>query len=208
MWRAAGWLLVVALALAARGFDSDVARVACAAVVLALIAANAPSNLRAPVALAALGAACVLWLGGVPRMLDAMPALIAALIAWLFARTLLAARRPLIARAIASIDGVQQLDDPHTASYARRLTLVWACWQAALALIAAALAAAAAAQIALPGWVPGPRLFGAVVLPGALAALFIGEFLLRRRLLPQAPRTHLVPFLAALVRAWPALLKD
>ena len=71
--------------------------------------------------------------------LDTLPALIAALVGWLFARTLCAGRTPLIARAIAAIDGPRWLDDPAVAAYARRLTAVWAVWQFALAACAALL---------------------------------------------------------------------
>ena len=43
--------------------------------------------------------------------LDVLPALIAALVGAVFARTLRRGRTPLIARAIAAIDGVVWLDD-------------------------------------------------------------------------------------------------
>jgi len=59
-------------------------------------------------------------------LLDALPALIAALVGWLFARTLRRGRRPLIARAIAAVDGPALLGDPHVARYARALTAIWA----------------------------------------------------------------------------------
>lgn len=138
--------------------------------------------------------------------LDALPALIAALVGWLFARTLAYGRTPLIARAIAAIDGAQWLDDPAVAGYARRLTAVWAVWQFALAVCAALLALHAHGIFADAAWLPSPRMFGWIVLPLAVAALFLGEFFLRPHLLPQAPRRSLFTFLAALIRHWPALL--
>ena len=55
-------------------------------------------------------------------LLDALPALIAALVGWLFARTLRRGCRPLIARAIAAIEGPEQLADPRVTRYARTLT--------------------------------------------------------------------------------------
>ena len=139
--------------------------------------------------------------------LDALPALIAALIGWLFARTLARGRRPLIARAIAAIDGAQWLDDPAVADYSRRLTAIWAAWQFALATCAALLALHAHGFFAAAA-LPSPRVFGWIILPLAVTALFLGEFLLRPHLLPQAPRRGLFAFLAALIRHWPALLAE
>lgn len=165
-------------------------------------------------ALVWLGVAALALLGhflggaGVRGALDALPALIAALVGWLFARTLARARTPLIARAIAAIDGPQWLDDPAVATYARRLTAVWATWQFALAACAALLALHAHGILADAAWLPSPRMFGWIILPSAVAALFLGEFLLRPRLLPQAPRRGFFDFLHALVRHWPALLDD
>ena len=140
--------------------------------------------------------------------LDALPALIAAAIGWLFARTLARGRSPLIARAIAAIDGPQWLNDSTIAAYARRLTAVWAAWQFALAACAALVALHAHGFFANAAWLPLPRAFGWIVLPLAVAVLFLGEFLLRPRLLPQAPRRGLFAFLAALIRHWPALLTE
>lgn len=139
--------------------------------------------------------------------LDALPALIAALIGWLFARTLARGHTPLIARAIAAIDGPQWLEDPAVAAYARRLTAVWATWQFALAACAVLLALHAHG-IFIAAVLPSPRAFGWVVLPLAVSALFLGEFFLRPNLLPQVPRRGLFAFLAALIRHWPALVSE
>lgn len=209
MWRAFGWLCIAALALCAHWFDSDGCRVACAIGVLVLIGINAPRALRLPLVLTALIALSLIVAGGVNRLLDALPALIAGLIAWIFARTLWRDRVPLIARAIVALDGAAQLNDPAIARYARCLTWVWAGYQSALAAIAALLAmraAGALSGLALPGL--SPRLFGAIVLPLAVATLFLGEFALRRWLLPQAPRHSLFAFVRNLVRAWPSLISD
>lgn len=140
--------------------------------------------------------------------LDALPALIAASVGWLFARTLARGRTPLIARAIAAIDGPQWLNDPAVAAYARRLTAVWAAWQFALAACAALVTLHAHGFFADAAWLPSPRVFGWIILPLAVAALFLGEFFLRPHLLPQAPRRGLFAFLAALIRHWPALLAE
>jgi hypothetical protein len=140
--------------------------------------------------------------------LDALPALIAALVGWLFAGTLRAGRTPLIARAIAAIDGPQWLDDPAVKAYALRLTVVWAAWQFALGACAALVALHAHGFFADATWLPTPRIFGWLILPLAIATLLLGEFFLRPRLLPQAPRRSLFAFLAALIRHWPALLAE
>jgi uncharacterized membrane protein len=210
MARAFGWLGIAALAVCAYWFDSDGCRVACALGVLALIGINAPRALRWPLALTALIALILLVCGGVNRLLDALPALIAGLIAWIFARTLRRDRVPLIGRAIAALDGAAQLNnDPAVARYARRLTWVWAIYQSALAAIAALLAIHAAGG---PNWVAtpamSPRVFGAIALPLAVAILFLGEFALRRWLLPQAPRHSLFFFVRKLIHVWPSLIGD
>jgi uncharacterized membrane protein len=210
MARALGWLGIATLAACAHWFDSDFYRVACAFALLALIGINAPRALRLPLVLIALTALTLIFAGGVNRLLDAVPALIAGLIAWIFARTLRRDRVPLIGRAIAALDGAEQLNrDPAIARYARRLTWVWAIYQTALAAIAALLAIRAAgglSWLAMPGL--SPRLFGAIVLPSAVAILFLCEFVLRRWLLPQAPRHSLVVFVRNLVRVWPSLIGD
>ncbi|MGH8041825.1 MAG: hypothetical protein ACREPN_07265 [Rudaea sp.] len=160
----------------------------------------------------------VIWLGVIAfaalahwvdtGLLDALPALIAALIGWLFARSLRAGRTPLIGRAIAAIDGDAWLDDAAVARYARRLTALWAIWQFALSAVAVVFLLHARGW--QPSWqlLPSPRLFGMVGLPAAVGALLLAEFFLRPRLLPQAPRHGLFAFLRALIVHWPFSLRD
>lgn len=209
MWRPLGWIGIVALVLAARWYGSDIFRAACAFLVLALIAVAAPRALRLPLALIALIALMLVACAGIGRLFDALPALIAGLVAWIFARSLWRGRTPLIGRAIAALDGATQLHDPAVARYARRLTWVWVVYQTVLAAIASLLAIHAAGKL---DWLPvhgmNPSWFGAAVLPLAVAALFLGEFVLRRRLLPQAPRHRLFAFVRDLIRVWPSLLGD
>jgi len=160
----------------------------------------------------------VAWLGVVALLvlarlydrsgaLDALPAIVAALIGITFARTLRRGRTPLIARAIAAIDGVAWLEDPAVARYARRLTCLWALYQFALAGAAAMLALQAHGWLRLPLRIP-PGEFGLFWLPGAVVLLFIGEFALRPLCLPQAPRHNFFVFVAKLIRCWPALLRE
>ena len=126
--------------------------------------------------------------------------MIAAFVAFVFARTLLPNRTPLIARAIAAIDGPQWLAQARVARYARGLTAIWAIYQALLT----ALALLALLRV---GPLPGPRTFD-IILPVAVVVLFVGEFLLRPMLLPDVPRHSLLSFARRLILAWPQLLDD
>ena len=208
MSRVIGWLGIVALAVCAHRYDSALLRALCVPAILIVIASGAPAPMRTPLLAAAALTALPIATGHGEALLDMTPALVAALVGWMFARTLLRGRRPLIARAVAAMDGPQLLQDPAVAGYTRRLTLIWASYQAALALIALGLALYA--WYAPPHWpaLPGPRLFGVVLLPLAVAALILAEFALRPRLLPQAPPRSLYAFVRDLVRAWPALLAE
>jgi predicted LPLAT superfamily acyltransferase/uncharacterized membrane protein len=141
-------------------------------------------------------------------VLKILPAVIAGVIGWLFARTLSAGRRPLIARAIAAIDGAELLCVAGVAAYARRLTAVWAGFQFLMALIGAFAVARDYGWSASLPWLPSAEAFGALWLPAAVAALFLGEFLTRPLLLPQAPRRSLFAFVRSLFRVWPQLLKE
>jgi len=208
MIRAVGWLCVVMLAVGAHWYDSDILRGACAFSALALLAITAPSSLRISLAVVATVALLIVLVLGSSVFFDVLPALIAAFVAYLFGRTLLPGRRPLIARAIVSIDGPQWLDDPGVVLYARRLTWVWTIYQSLLTIIAmCAVLAQRGFFPTLFGSMPGPRMFGAV-LPVAVALLFVIEFAMRPSLLPQAPRHRLISFARRLILAWPMLLDD
>ncbi len=208
MIRAVGWLCILVLAIGAHWYDSDILRGACAFGALALLALTAPASLRVALAFIAIIAAGTVLLFGAGLFFDVLPALVAAFVAYLFGRTLLPGRRPLIARAIVSIDGPQWLDDASVVRYARRLTFIWAVYQTLLAM-AALLSVLVQRGIfpALSGVTPGPRWFGGI-LPIAVALLFVIEFAVRPRLLPQAPRHGLISFARRLILAWPTLLDD
>lgn len=208
MMRLAGWLALVAIALAGHYLDNAALRAGCMPALLLLFAVAAPPSLRPALLAAALLLVVPIVLGRGENVLDLTPALIAGLVALLFARTLRGGRRPLIARAIVAIDGPRQLDDAAVARYARRLTWVWAVYQATLAALALLLALHRWGWPQVAAWLPGPRLFGIVILPLAVALLALGEFVLRPRLLPQAPRHRLHAFALGLVRAWPAILRE
>jgi uncharacterized membrane protein len=205
--RIVAWLGVVALAILATGLDSALLRGLCPPAVLLALAAGTQA-LRTALLCLAVAALIPLLLGYGGAALALTPALIAALIAWIFARTLVRGRRPLIARMIAAMDGVQMLAEPAIDRYARRLTALWAIYQGVLAWIGLLLATHA---WFFPGrwpWLPDTRLFGILILPAAVTMLLLVEFALRPRLLPQAPRRSLPAFLRGVLRAWPMALED
>jgi uncharacterized membrane protein len=205
--RIVAWLGVVALAILAAGLHSALLRGLCLPAVLLALAAGTRALRIALLCLAAV-ALIPLLLGYGNAALALTPALIAALIGWIFARTLARGRRPLIARMIAVIDGVQMLQEPAIDRYARRLTALWAAYQGALALLGVLLAAHMWFFPRRWPWLPDTRLFGILILPAAVAVLLLVEFALRPRLLPQAPRRSLPAFLRSVLLAWPAALED
>lgn len=201
------WLAIFALALLGRWEHSDTITAAIVPLALVFLGFASPHALRGAIVVIALVEVVAWWLGGAGLMIDLLPAAIAAFVGWLFARSLLRPRTPLIVRAIAAIDGETYLRDAAVVHYARRLTQLWAIFQ--FALVAACLLCVLHERgLLLWPTLPLPRLFGATILPLAVATLFFGEFLLRRHLLPQAPRHTLIGFLGALGRAWPKLIEE
>ena len=171
------WFAILALILFGRLWHNDYFTAAAVPLALVMLWFVSPRALRGAVTMVAIGAGLGLITGGTGLMIDTLPVLVAALVGWVFARSLLRGRTPLIARAIAAIDGAQQLDDVVVARYAVRLTGVWAVFQSALALLGALCVAHAHGL--LPGFaLPPPRVF-AVFLPVAVAILFLAEFALR-----------------------------
>ena len=169
------------LALSAHFLDSNVLRAVCAFVVLALLGASAARTLRVPLAGLAIVALALLTRYGSGTLLDALPALIAAFVAW-SSRARSARAEPLIARAIAKLDGEARLHDAQVRRYARG-SLVWAGNQMLLAS-AAALPADSRRRMRCHQ-VSGSRVWrrdpaGRRDRPGAW------RILLRPRLLPQA----------------------
>jgi uncharacterized membrane protein len=138
----------------------------------------------------------------------ALPIIVTAAIGFAFAHSLGRGRTPLIARAIARIDGAQWLADAAIARYARRLTWIWAIHLFMLAAILATATALTYFADAVGPRLPSPARLGAIGVPLAIAALLLGEFYLRPVLLPQAPRHGLYAFLRGLIVNWPQLLDE
>jgi len=201
------WGVVLLLALLGRWEHSDAISAAIVPVVLVFLCFVSPRALRGAIAAMAAAEAAAWWLGGMNLMIDVLPALIAAFVGWLFARSLVPSRRPLIARAIAAIDGEALLHDAAVVRYATRLTALWAVFQFVLAMLCLLCILQEFGRV-LFLVLPSPRTFGMTVLPLAVATLFFGEFFLRRWLLPQAPRHTLAGFLRALGSVWPSLIEN
>lgn len=160
------------------------------------------------------------WLalhGWVSLALDAVPLLVNLLLAWVFARSLRAGRRPLVAQFILAIEGPARLALPEIARYARRLTAFWALLLGAQALWLGALLACAvpggvlvrlgvAPPLALPaGWVQGYLHVGGYLL---IAAAFVLEYAFRRWHLRHLPHLGLHALLHRLALRWPQLIRD
>jgi len=203
--RVALWVIIIALVVLGRMSGDDRYIAAVAPLVVVVLWFAAPAALRSAVALIAVALLAAWYTGGDGLLVDVLPIAIAALVGWLFARSLLGGREPLIARAIAAIDGSEPLADPSVRRYAMRLTRVWAGCQFALA--AFGLLCVAHFHWAWPAWtLPTPRQF-ALLLPLVVIGLFVTEFALRPALLPQAPRKQLFAFVRALAHAWPRLIE-
>lgn len=207
MLRVIAWCAVALLALFGKLLDNDLLRGTGLLVLLGVLAWSAPKRLKIMLCGLMVAATSLIALGYTAKLIDAVPAIVAALIGWLFARTLLGNRVPLIARAIQAVDGPEPLNDPAVVRYAGRLTAVWAVFQFTLAAVGIALALHAWGLQPAWNW-PSPARFGLVGLPIAVAVLFVAEFALRQWLLPQAPHLPFFTFLRRLFRAWPVLIKD
>ncbi|WP_019623712.1 hypothetical protein [Thioalkalivibrio thiocyanoxidans] len=146
---------------------------------------------RAVMALAL--AMLVLLLGTEPAgkwLIYAVPVLIQGALAWLFARSLRPGSTPLITRYALAMGAS---DSPPVHRYTQRLTVAWALLCGGLALLSAVLAA----TVSTTTW----ALFANGINYMFLAALFMLEYPLRRRVLRDEPRAGFLPYLAALARA-------
>lgn len=131
------------------------------------------------------------------------PVLINGFMAWVFGHTLRRGRMPLIERVVRVMHGPDDPLSPEILAYARHVTLAWACVLAALAALNLLLAA-----LARPGGIllatgldPGIHvplsawsLFANVLNYALVAALFVVEYLIRRRRFPEQPYRGFVDF--------------
>lgn len=153
--------------------------------------------------------------GHAPLALDAVPIVVNAGLAWMFAHTLAPGEQPLIARMISIIESPHRLQLPGVAHYARRLTLFWALLLAAQALVLLVLV-----LCVVPGGIltslgmvsPWPLAqthvawytrIGTYLVP--LAAMVL-EYPWRRWHLRHIPHPSTRQFIARLIACWPQLL--
>lgn len=210
-------LLAHAASLRQDGVLAALATLALLVLVLAdaLLAARMAAWLALAAAVAGAG-----WLAAsdyalLPLLLA--PALCIAAVGWLFARSLLAGRRPLIARIVAALEGEHALvEEPGLLRYARNLTAAWAVLLGALALVNLVLAMIAVpdGMLAMLGARPVPSVtqaqwswFANVATYAVLAAFFLGETLLRRHRFPQHHR-GLRDFMRRMAALGPGFWRD
>lgn len=176
---------------------------------------------RAPAWIALLlCAAGLLWLHG--RALGTLPllappVLLNAFLAWLFARTLRAGRRPLIEHMVWTLHGEPDALDLRIAPYARRLTAVWAALFAVLAglnLLLALLAVPDGLLVSVgvmpPVSVPLSlwSLFANLLNYVIVGAFFLAEYAWRKRRFPNQPYRHFFDFIARVARLGPAFWRS
>lgn len=147
--------------------------------------------------------------------LDALPIVINAALAWMFAHTLAAGEQPLIARTIRVIEGSHRLELPGVARYARQLTLFWAmllATQALLLLVLALCVVPGGVLVSLGFTSPWPlpqahvawyTRIGTYLVP--LAAM-VGEYAWRRWRLRHISHTSARQFVTRLIACWPQIL--
>lgn len=209
-------LLMVAGMLSGRSVFSVLA-------VMALVSAVALPHLQRGQPRAWIGwllaLALVGWIGVAgyaELLLEAVPMIICALLAWWFARSVLVGR-PLVARFIVAIEGEQRLDERDVARYARQLTLFWAILMSmqTLSLTLLWLGAEHTGLLARMGVVSPLHIndrwaalwlnAGVYVL---LPVVFVLEYAYRRWRLRHLQHPHFGQFLRLLVLNWPRLLRE
>ncbi len=202
------WIATAAFAIA-RGNGALAAACAFALVVLVLASRLAARRTMAWITLVLVAAALV-WLvrdGHGLLALEALPVLVNLALAWLFGHTLVAGRRPLVARVILALEGEERLAAAGVATYARALTLAWAVLLVVQAVVFAWLLGA---RHGLVGW--PSRAFAEVwlVIGGWLVPIvfMLAELAFRRRRLPHVPHDPPRVFLQRLAANWPTLLRD
>lgn len=110
-------------------------------------------------------------------------------LALVFAASLLPGRQPLVTRIATLLDGEP---DARVRRYTRRVTAAWALFLALLGVISLWLACCGSRA----AWSLFTNLLGYLLIFG----FFLGEFLWRRRCLPQLPRRSFPHFVVAMLR--------
>lgn len=149
-------------------------------------------------------------------VLNGVPIIINAFLAWLFGRTLLAGRTPLIAQVIKVIEEPGRLGLPGVARYARRLTVFWTLFLGSQALVLLVVLGCAvpggmleAVGMAPPFKIPA-RWAMTYAHAGCYALIlvsFVGEYVFRRIHLRHLPHGTLRQFATRMMENWPRLLR-
>lgn len=168
---------------------------------------------------AALAALAALVRTPYPQMLLLTPPMLFnGWLAWWFARSLRAPREGLITRIVAALYGCAPRElAPPLYRYTRSLTALWAAVLGALTLVNAGLALIAVPDglLARLGYLPSPSItqaqwswFANIVNYGVLAAMFAGEYLVRRRRFHDRPETGFFDFLRRMALLGPRFWKE
>ena len=143
----------------------------------------------------------------------APPVVFIALVGWLFARTLVKGRVPLITRIVEALYAQAKMPmTPDLYRYTRQLTFGWALVLVLLAVINLLLALCAVPDgvLAQLGYVPHMSvtsaqwsLFANVLNYGIVGGFFVIEYLLRKRRFPQRPYRNVLEFGQQMARLGP-----
>ena len=141
----------------------------------------------------------IVWLlhahiGWLPLYVYAPPVLINFFVAWIFGRTLLAGRTPLIERLVRLLHEPDAALDPAILIYARRLTLTWAVLLSGLGLASLWLALYATPRT----WSLFANLLSYLIVGG----FFLAEYAYRQRRFPQQPYRNIFDFMRRTAIAW------
>jgi uncharacterized membrane protein len=118
------------------------------------------------------------------------------LIGYAFARSLAPGREPLCSRFARMVHGALE---PAVAAYTRALTRVWALFSFGMAFVSTALYLAAPLRV----W----SLFANFITGPLIVLMFVGEYLLRRRLLPHVEHAGILAGIEA-YRASPGVARE
>lgn len=164
--------------------------------------------------------ATLMWLHRIDAAVVALylpPVAINAYLAWLFGKTLVAKRTPLIVRLVELLHGPEERLDGSIVRYASRLTLIWTVLFVSLALVnlSLALLARPSGLLISAGFEPAvvvPReiwsLFANVLNYAIVASFFMVEYAYRWRRFPQQPYRGLMDFLQRAGAAIPTLIGE
>lgn len=143
----------------------------------------------------------------------APPVVFVGLIAWLFGRTLVRGRVPLITRIVEGLYAQAAMPvSPELYRYTRQLTAAWAGMLAVLTVVNLALALCAVPSGVLAQFGRQPpfavtdeqwSLFANLFNYGIVGAFFAGEYLLRKRRFPHRPYRNLAQFVQQMARLGP-----